>query len=179
MERGDSIVELTEYSGTETLRDGRPIEFRALRPADRDELLAALHRMSDESIRRRFFGPKRHFTDSEIAFFTAIDFVDHIALVAVLEEGGRTIIAGGARYIVSKPGSAEVAFAVDDAHQGQGIGALLMKHLAGIAHRAGLQELCAEVLPSNTGMLKVFEKSGLAMSTKREQGVVHVTLRVS
>jgi RimJ/RimL family protein N-acetyltransferase len=172
-------VELTEYSATETLRDGRPIEIRALRPADRDELLGALHRMSDESIRRRFFGPKRHFTDAEIAFFTAVDFVDHVALVAVLEEGGCTVIVGGARYIVSKPDAAEVAFAVDDAHQGQGIGALLMKNLARIARQAGLAELYAEVLPNNTAMLKVFEKSGLAVSTKREAGVTHVTLRVS
>jgi RimJ/RimL family protein N-acetyltransferase len=54
-----------------------------------------------------------------------------------------------------------------------------MKHLAAIARRAGLQELYAEVLPSNSAMLKVFEKSGCRMSTKREQGVVHVTLQIS
>ena len=61
-------MELTEYSATETLRDGRLIDIRALTPADRDGLLGALDRMSDESIRRRFFGlepltgiqPQRH-----------------------------------------------------------------------------------------------------------------------
>jgi RimJ/RimL family protein N-acetyltransferase len=172
-------VELNKYSATETLRDGQPIEIRALSPADCHGMLDALDRMSDESIRRRFFGPKRRFSDDEVAYYTNVDFTNHVALVAVLEEGGRAVIAGGARYIVSKPGAAEVAFAVDDAHQGQGIGALLMKHLAGIARRAGLQELYAEVLPHNTAMLKVFEKSGHRMSTKRDQGVVHVTLQVS
>ena len=99
--------------------------------------------------------------------------------MAVLEEDGRAIIVGGARYVVSKPGAAEVAFAVDDGHQGQGIGGLLMKHLTALARQSGLEELFAEVLPNNTAMLKVFEKSGLAMSTKREDGVVHVTLRLS
>lgn len=172
-------MELTDYSATETLRAGRSIEIRALKPADRDGLLGVVERMSDESIRRRFFGPKRHFSDAEIEYYTNIDFTNHVALVALLEEDGRAVIVGGARYIVSKPRAAEVAFAVDDAHQGQGIGALLMKHLAGIARQSGLAELYAEVLPGNTGMLKVFEKSGLAMSTKREQGVVHVTLRLS
>ncbi len=172
-------MELTEYSVTETLRDGRPVEIRALSPADRDGMLGALDRMSDESIRRRFFGAKRRFSDDEVAYYTNVDFTNHVALVAVLEEDGHALIAGGARYIVSTPGAAEVAFAVDDAHQGQGIGALLMKHLAGIAHRAGLQELYAEVLPSNSAMLKVFEKSGCRMSTKREQDVAHVTLQVS
>jgi RimJ/RimL family protein N-acetyltransferase len=172
-------VELTQYSATETLRDGRPIEIRALNPADRVGMLGALDRMSDESIRRRFFGPKPHFSEDEVDYFTNVDFKNHVALVAVLEEGGQALIVGGARYIVSKPGAAEVAFSVDDAHQGQGIGALLMKHLAGIARRARLRELYAEVLPSNSAMLKVFEKSGCRMSTKREQDVVHVTLQVS
>jgi len=37
----------SQYSATETLRDGRPIEIRALKSADRDELLSALRRMSD------------------------------------------------------------------------------------------------------------------------------------
>jgi GNAT superfamily N-acetyltransferase len=172
-------VELTEYSAKETLRDGRPVEIRALKPADRDGLLGTLDRMSDESIHRRFFGPRRRFSDDEVAYYINVDFINHVALVAVLEEDGRALIVAGARYIVSKPGSAEVAFAVDDAHQGQGVGALLMKHLAGIARRAGLAELYAEVLPGNTGMLKVFEKSGLRMGTKREQDVVHVTLQVA
>jgi RimJ/RimL family protein N-acetyltransferase len=172
-------VELNKYSAMETLRGGQPIEIRALSPADRHGMLGALDRMSDESIRRRFFGPKRRFSEDEVAYYTNVDFTNHVALVAVLEEGGHAVIAGGARYIVSKPGSAEVAFAVDDAHQGQGIGALLMKHLAGIARRGGLQELYAEVLPHNSAMLKVFEKSGHRMNTKRDQGVVHVTLQVS
>ncbi len=172
-------MELTDYSAMEKLRDGRLMEIRALRPADRDGLLGTLDRMSDESIHRRFFGPKRRFSDKEVAYYTNVDFANHVALVAVLEEDGRAVIVGGARYIVCEPGTAEVAFAVDDAHQGQGIGALLMKHLAGIARRTGLQELYAEVLPNNTAMLKVFEKSGLRVGTKREQGVVLVTLHVS
>ncbi len=167
------------YSATETLRDGRSIEIRALKPADRDELLSAVGRMSDQSIYRRFFSPKQTFTDQEVAYYVNVDFVNHVALVAVLQEDGRSAIVGGTRYIVSEPGRAEVAFAVDDAHQGQGIGALLMKHLAAIARRSGLKELFAEVLPNNMAMLKVFEKSRLGVSTKREQGVLHVTIEIS
>jgi len=75
-------------------------------------------------------------------------------------------------------GKAEVAFAVVDQHQGQGIGAALLHHLAAIARSARLQELIAEVLPNNIPMLKVFEKGGFGLSTKREAGVVHVTLRL-
>jgi len=77
-----------------------------------------------------------------------------------------------------QPGKAEVAFVVIDRHQGQGIGAVLMRHLAGIARAAGLQELIAEVLPENKPMLKVFEKSGLPMEAINEYEVVQVSLKL-
>jgi len=171
-------MDSARYSASETLRDGRSIEIRALQPGDRDELLSAVGRMSVESIYRRFFSPKRGFTDKEVAYYMNVDFVSHVALVAVVQEQGCAVVAGGARYIVSTPGVAEVAFAVDDIHQGQGIGALLMKHLAAIARQSGLNELFAEVLANNAAMLKVFEKSGLSVTTKRKHDVVHVTLRI-
>lgn len=175
----DTSAELSRYSVTETLRDGRRIEIRALKPTDQEELLSAVGRLSDESVYRRFFSPKRHFTDDEISFYTKVDFVKHAALVAVLREDGRPAIVGGARYVVSKPRAAEIAFAVNDAYQGQGIGALLMKHLAAIAGQCKLEQLFAEVLASNTAMLKVFEKSGFCVESKRDGAVVHVTLQVA
>jgi RimJ/RimL family protein N-acetyltransferase len=168
-----------QYSAIETLRDGRSLEIRALKPSDREELLSAAGRMSDQSIYRRFFAPKPRFTDQEVDYYVNVDFLNHVALVAVLTEHSRPTLVGSARYVVSSPGTAEIAFAVDDAHQGLGIGALLMKHLAAIASRSGLRTLVAEVLANNTAMLKVFEKSSLPVSTTREQGVTHVTLRLT
>ena len=172
-------MEASRYTATETLRDGSSIEVRALRPADRDELLGALGRMSDESIRLRFFAPKRHFSPGEVERYVNVDFVTHVALVAVRDQDGRRSIAGAGRYIVTEPGVAEVAFAVDDAQQGRGIGGLLLRHLARIARAAGLRELVAEVLAENAPMLGVFRKSGFEMATRREGGVVHVTLGLS
>jgi RimJ/RimL family protein N-acetyltransferase len=170
------MLDAANYSAFELLRDGRRIEIRALRKEDRDDLLAAVELISTESLYRRFFGIKRKFTEKEIAFFLNIDFVNHVALVAVLDQGGRQRIVGGGRYVVVRPGAAEVAFAVVDEFQGQGMGAALMGHLITIARDAGLKEFVAEVLQDNMAMLKVFEKSGLSQHTKRESRVVHVTL---
>jgi GNAT superfamily N-acetyltransferase len=97
----------------------------------------------------------------------------------VLSEGARQVIVGGARYIVSRPGCAEVAFAIDDPHQKLGIATHLISHLIKIARAAGLEEFVAEVLAENAPMLKVFERSGLAMTTRRERGIVHVMLSLS
>ena len=119
------MTEPSKYSALERLRDGRRLEIRSLKPADEKDMLAAVDRTSAQSLYRRFFGAKRHFSDSEKAFFLKIDFVDHVALVAIAEDAGRPRIVGGGRYVVVRPGTAEVAFAVIDEYQGQGIGANL------------------------------------------------------
>ena len=173
------MLEVEKYSAIETLRAGCRVEIRAVRPDDRANLVAAVGRTSDQSLYRRFFGLKRSFSEQEAAFFVNVDFVNHVALVALIEEGERSVIVGGGRYIVVRPGQAEVAFAVIDEYQGRGIGRALMRHLATIARAAGLQTLTAEVLPENTPMLQLFETSGLRVSTKREAQVAHVTLRLS
>lgn len=173
------MLDAAKYSVTERLRGGRRIEIRALRPEDRAGLLAAIGRTSSQSMYRRFFGGKRQFSEKEVAFFLNIDFINHVALVAVVEEGPQAIIVAGGRYVSQKPGVAEIAFVVTDDYQGQGIGSALLRHLALIARDAGLKEFVAEVLPENISMLKVFEKSGLKSSTKRESGTVHVVLQLS
>ena len=166
------------YSASEVLRDGRRIEIRALRRNDRADMLAAVARLSAQSSYRRFHGAKRGFSESEKTFFMDVDFVGHVALVATLNEAGPGAIVGGARYVVVQPGIAEVAFAVIDEFQGKGIGSLLMRHLTRVARNAGLKEFTAEVLPGNAEMLKVFGKSGLKSSTKREAGSVSVRLEL-
>jgi GNAT superfamily N-acetyltransferase len=162
------MSEAAKYSAFELLRDGRRIEIRALRPEDRTDIVAAVDHLSVKSLYRRFFGLKRHFSEREIDFFLNVDFANHVVLVAVMRDAGRAAIVGGGRYIV-----------VVDKFQGQGIGRALMRHLASLARDTGLKELIAEVLPENSPMLKVFEKSGLKLQMTREDGVVHVRLQLS
>jgi RimJ/RimL family protein N-acetyltransferase len=171
------MLEAAKYSTVERLHDGRRVEIRALSPDDQADFLAAVGDTSAQSLYRRFFAPRRGFTEQEIAFFINVDFVDHVALVAVMEECGRPVIVGSGRYIVEQPGQAEVAFVVVDRYQGQGIGSALMRHLAAIARAAGLKELVAQVLPDNVAMLSVFKKSGFHFRA-RGSGVVDLTLRL-
>jgi RimJ/RimL family protein N-acetyltransferase len=169
---------LLNYCAVETLRNGKGVEIRALQPHDRNALLAAFRSMSDRSVYRRFFALKRDFSDKEISIFTEIDFRNHVALVAIDKDGQEGIVAG-ARYVVIAPGQAEVACAVVDAYQGQGLGKLIIGRLCVVAKQAGLRELVAEVLPQNVSMLKVFETSGFPVRVLRRAGVLHVVIQLS
>jgi len=53
------MIEAAAYSAVETLRDGRSVTIRALKPEDRSAMLSAVGRVSAQSLYRRFFGPKR------------------------------------------------------------------------------------------------------------------------
>jgi RimJ/RimL family protein N-acetyltransferase len=134
--------------------------------------------MSDESMYSRFFSPRRTFSEKEINNFFNVDFVNVVALTAVVEEAGHPVIAGACRYVVMEPGRAEVAFGLRDKYQGQGIASIFIRHLIDIARSAGIEEFHADVLPGNLAMLKVFERSGLAVSMTREEGTVHVVMRL-
>jgi hypothetical protein len=74
-----AMLEAAKYSAVELLRNRRRVEIRALRPDDRADLIAAVGRVSDQSLYRRFFGARRGFTEQEVAFFLKVDFVSHVA----------------------------------------------------------------------------------------------------
>jgi RimJ/RimL family protein N-acetyltransferase len=172
------MPEAIKYTARELLRDGSEVEIRALRREDEIAMLAAIERTSAQSLQRRFFVMKRHFSEKERDFFMNVDFKNHVAIVAVAKEAGREVIAGGGRYIVVEPGQAEMAFAVVDSWQGRGIGSILMRHLVKFAKDAGLQELTADVLPENAPMIRIFGKFGFTHAAHQDPHVLHLVLKL-
>jgi len=153
------------YWWQEVLRDGTVIVIRAIRPDDRERLLTHFETLSKESRYFRFFGIRRALSDSDLDYFTHLDFVRHVGLAAVVNEDAQARFVGVARYILQKdqPGRAEIAFAILDEYQGHGIGTLLLKHLATIGLEQGVVEFTADTLASNTRMLDMFAHSGFAV----------------
>jgi RimJ/RimL family protein N-acetyltransferase len=172
------MPDIASFSAIVPLRDGTQVEIRALRPSDRDALVDAARRTSDQSLYRRFFGVRREFSEREVTGFVDVDFIQHVALVAVMHTGAQELIVAGARYIVVRPAIAEFACTVVDEFQGQGIASALLRQLVQLARAAGVTELIAEVMPENTAMLRVLERSGLRRQMRREGDVVHVTLQL-
>jgi acetyl coenzyme A synthetase (ADP forming)-like protein len=169
-------IALRDYGVDEVLKDGGSIHVRAIRPDDRERLLDHFNRLSARSVYFRFFGAKRRLNDHELDGFTRLDFTQRVGLVATLLEGGQERIIGVGRYarLDEAPHSAEVAFAVADAHQGRGVGTVLLDHLVRIARTQGVTEFQADVLGENNRMLEVFGATGFVVRRSTEAGVVHL-----
>src|SRR5207247_9529015 len=114
------MSEAIDYTARELLSDGSQIEIRALRREDEADMLAAVGKTSAQSLQRRFFAMKRHLSDKERAFFMDVDFMNHVAIVALAEDSGRKVIVGVGRYIVLDPRRAEMALAVVQSWEGPG-----------------------------------------------------------
>jgi GNAT superfamily N-acetyltransferase len=168
---------LQRYTADAMLRDGKALRVRAIRPDDKQALQDGLHRLSLESSYFRFFRPKHDLSPAELVYLTEVDFDRHVALVAIADDP--PLVVGVGRYIVcdEEPSRvAEIAFAVDDAHQGLGIATILLRHLAGIARTAGVVGFRARVLAENRKMLEVFSHSGLPQRRTRDGTVVDIEI---
>ena len=102
-------MEPSKYSLVEQLRDGRPFEIRALRPTDEEDMLAAVDRTSAQSLYRRFFCAKRHFSDKEKAFFLNVDFVEMTTLTLIAVAVLSTDVAARSQYRTTRPSAASLA----------------------------------------------------------------------
>jgi acyl-CoA synthetase (NDP forming)/RimJ/RimL family protein N-acetyltransferase len=157
------------------LADGGTAHLRPVRPGDAELLRSFYARVSAESIYFRFFSPHPKLTEREIEHFTTIDYRDRVALIATI---GEQMVAV-ARYDRISDGEAEVAFLVEDAHQGRGLGSVLLEHLAAAARERGLRRFMANVLPENRRMTKVFREVGYRAQQRFEDGVLELILDLS
>jgi len=183
--------DLQHYAAPAVLRDGGLILIRAIAASDKQLLRELFSRLSPDSIRHRVFGAKSELTEKELVYLTELDFERHVALAAILRERGEERIVGVGRYIRIPPPRrdaaaaaavstrAEVAFTVVDEHQGRGVGAVLLEHLAHMAHAEGIDELDADVMADNAQMMQVFADSGFAVRKSMDDGVYHVLFPTS
>ncbi|MEU6964498.1 bifunctional acetate--CoA ligase family protein/GNAT family N-acetyltransferase [Streptomyces chrestomyceticus] len=162
------------------LRDGGTARIRPIAPDDAQRLVSFYEQVSDESKYYRFFAPYPRLSDRDVHRFTHHDYVDRVGLAATV--GGEFIAT--VRYDriddrgrpAKEPGAdqAEVAFLVQDAHQGRGVASALLEHIAAVARERGIRRFAAEVLPANTKMIKVFTDAGYTQQRTFEDGVVRL-----
>ncbi|MEU1174008.1 bifunctional acetate--CoA ligase family protein/GNAT family N-acetyltransferase [Streptomyces microflavus] len=163
------------------LRDGGTARIRPITTDDAERLVSFYEQVSDESKYYRFFAPYPRLSDRDVHRFTHHDYVDRVGLAVTI--GGEFIgtvrfdrINEQGRPASAPADEAEVAFLVQDAHQGRGVASALLEHIAAVARERGIRRFAAEVLPANNKMIKVFRDAGYTQQRSFEDGSVHLTL---
>jgi GNAT superfamily N-acetyltransferase len=143
-----------------SLRAGRKADLRPLARYDRQRLIDAFYRLSEESRYRRFFAPVQELSDESLEYLVDIDHHDHEAIVALDPDSEELV--GVARYVRQAPGSdrAEAAVVVADDWQRQGLGRALLEYLAKRAREEGVVGFTALVQADNRRALDLLAEIG-------------------
>ncbi|HEX6074464.1 MAG TPA: GNAT family N-acetyltransferase [Micromonosporaceae bacterium] len=162
----------THRSADVVLADGTVAQLRPIRPQDAPAVVALHSRFSDRTRYLRYFSPYPRIPERDLRHFVNVDHRDREALVA--ETTGQLVAVG--RYDRIAHDEAEVAFVVEDAYQGRGVGSVLLEHLAAAAAEEGISRFTAEVLPQNATMQRVFADAGYELERSYRDGVMHFSL---
>ena len=151
--------------------DGAVLQLRVVEPGDRDALMDLFARVSTRTSYQRFLAMSPVAADQYVAsLMDAGEDVD-----AVLASSRGVVVAVASIHGVSAS-TAEVALLIDDEHQGEGLGTLLLEDLVARARARGIRELVALTLRSNVQMVEVFRDLGLPLRIEPEGDTFGVTV---
>jgi acetyltransferase len=168
-----------QYTAPFRLADGSEVTVRAVRPEDEALIIEHHALLSEQTIRRRFFGMVRHLTRDRLIRLCHLDYNREMALVAVSEDAAGPHILGVSRYYCEpETGSAEFAVVVSDPNQGRGLGHHLMERLIAIARDRGVKRLTGLVLCENRPMLDLIQHLGFSTGPTSDPTTVEVVLEL-
>jgi GNAT superfamily N-acetyltransferase len=158
--------------------DGDLITFRPAKPVDDRRIQEHFYNLDKEDIFARFFNLKTSFVRDDVEGMFQIDYINNLTLLAVVGEFGfGKVVAAGEYYLDPDTNMAEIAFSVDKAWQGQGLGKILMKKLSGAARENGIAGLKAYTLPGNNGMVRLFKTMPYKITSVYDGDVIELTCR--
>ncbi len=166
---------MTDFSFQEfdaTLRDGRTVHIRAMRPADEAELLQAFGRMSDDARYMRFM---RSVREPNVERLRKALAESGLGIAATVPAGDGFDIVGSAIYVIGDDRTrCEFAINVGSAFGGAGLARTLMTALIDSASRRGLKEMDGFVLAANQPMLGLARRLGFTISRDPDDPAVRI-----
>ena len=155
-------------------RNGTPVLVRPIEPGDLEREREFVEGLSPRTAYQRLMSARKPSIE-ELQRWTRIDRSREGAVVATVTLDGRERQVGVARYAMEgADGEAEIAIVIDDAWQGQGLGAHLMTALIDLARQSGIRRLVGSTLSENKGMLALGRQLGFRLG--REPGAAFVTM---
>jgi RimJ/RimL family protein N-acetyltransferase len=151
------------------------LRLRLIRPDDEPRLIALHDRLSAQTAYQRFFTVMRRLPTNWAHFLANVDYRARLALVIERQDAGGPELIAVARYEpTAEAGTAEVAFVVQDAWQGKGLGRLLLQELLAAAEARGIRKFRAYVMAENRRMLQLLSRHTKVVERRRDGSVVDV-----
>ncbi|MFZ7111580.1 MAG: GNAT family N-acetyltransferase [Desulfatiglandales bacterium] len=148
-----------ELTVIHTFEDGLTVRFRAIKPSDEDGVRKLFYRSDDQSRYFRYFSPVKTMPHAKVQEYVNVDYRQALSIVGLIGERGGGQIIAEARYVrFPERAFANLAFLVDDEYRNKGIATFMFRTLINFARKKGIEGFEAEVLATNTPMLKVLEK---------------------
>jgi len=169
-----------EFEEHVTLRSGRRVLIRPIRPEDERAHAAFATRLNPVDVRFRFFAHRRELSQSELVHFTHIDYGREMAFIATgPDEYGRQETLGVVRVAAGRDEDRrELAIIVRSDLKRQGLGAALLERMIRYCRASGIREIVGQVLAENKAMLGLAQRLGFQRSKFANQGVVEIWLRL-
>ena len=161
-----------------TLPDGVVVPVRPIRPDDAPALQRLYGRLSEQSIRLRFFHSMENLSDQKAKDFAQVDGINRYALVALDPEQQEEIIAVVRFSREGSTAKAEYAALVEDDWQGRGVGLGLTRQLIDEALEREIRYLYGLVMPENRGVLKLLRSLDLPEREIRSGGLKYVEVEL-
>ena len=158
------------------LPDGTAVRIRQIDPGDKGRLARGLRQLSLETVRRRFLAAKPRFTAAELRYLTEVDGVNHIALVAVLEDDPDQLVAVARAVRLDGGDTAEMAVVVGDPWQGRGVGRAITRALGDAARAAGIRRFAATMAGDNEAARALMRTFARRLDEGRVSGGVREVL---
>jgi acyl-CoA hydrolase/GNAT superfamily N-acetyltransferase len=137
--------------------DGEQITIRPSKPVDERRIQEHFYTLDKADVISRFFHEKTSFLRGDVESMYAIDYVNDLAIVALVGEFGFGKVVAVGEYLLDPAANlAEVAFSVSREYQGKGLGRVLILKLAEAARENGISGLVAYTSPQNQGMIRLF-----------------------
>ncbi|UCV24530.1 GNAT family N-acetyltransferase [Ferribacterium limneticum] len=157
------------------LFDGSPVTIRPIRADDKPMEQDFVHHLSADSRYKRFMSTLNELPPGKLKYLTEIDYVRHLALVAIIQRDGQDVEIGVARYVANPNGDdCEFAIAIDDAWHGSGVAGILMLTLIDAARARGMKKMEAFILASNDKMIKFARQLGFDVRRDADDpGMMH------
>ncbi len=156
-----------QFVGSWTMRDGRGVIIRPIRPEDEPLMVDFHEALSEQSVYLRYASMMKlsqRVAHDRLARICFIDYDREMAFVAEMNDGGkRRIVAIGRLTRLPGTQDAEFAMVIRDSEQRQGLGTEMLRRLIDAAREEKIERIVADILAQNQAMQRVCQKMGFTL----------------